>query len=967
MNKYNYPIFTLLRSETGKFSFEKRDYKWESEQKEPDLDNPNEWLRKEKRNDPKFLEKSNKFYENILKEQQLDLSKVKVLWVGQSHLDIAWEWRIHQTIQKSIVTYNKAVFHMKNHPAFTFAASQPLTLEYVRQNDPALFSEIQRFVQEGKFELVGGMWVEPDARMPSGESFVRQRLYGQYYYFEHFSKFSEVEWLPDTFGYTLSLPQLIKKSGGKYFFTTKIWGGHSPLNAPWPFVNFIWQSPDGSEILSHVAPQMFGPIESWKQIKERSLLLKISASKKYNYSLEADPITNGEFNSEYVPILPVFYGLGDGGHGPTGEEVALVDALIEKRIGEYSTVHVSFKQIEQYIDRLPVWNDELYFQRHWGTLTTQAFIKKALRYLEWRTAALENITTLVELGGGGSSPQFTFETIWKDICTNQFHDILPGSSIAEVYDDVFDMLFQDFKWIQRIERYCIEQLAFGKEYDDFMGSVTDMEIPIVIINPTPFSIKEVISIAIRPENIEFDQENMNQVDEFELSNNDITQSTEKIIKNETKIKLYVKNIMISESMAQQLKSIRFSNGQISCAEYIASDGNNFDLFLSRPNRIEFITELHPFEIQYGALSEQNLIQNDTKIEEKDQEITLITKTQELSISKKTGTILYWIRNHEENSVKILDNNSGTLNIYGDMGDVWDFADDYKQNKLEIDQQSIKVKIDEHTPLRTKISVTIGFEDLTSKFVVNYIIYNEIDALYIETMIDAKDPSITIKMEYDLAFEAEFSEAEIPFGTINRPTMPKTLYERCRDELNCQTFVCFESKENGTGLALINDGKYGFSTEGKKVELTLLRTARYPKVAAEAWCLEQRRKRIQENDPIPPTSDQYPHLIRQKLVPYFGTRIVNKIHESAHSFNIGTFAEILTPINRKKIPKFHFSNVISTLNPELELISIKKPFRLASIQGKAIIARISNMSNTIVKATIQLDPFFSCKNVDKCDL
>ncbi len=302
-----------------------------------------------------------------------------------------------------------------------------------------------------------------------------------------------------------------------------------------------------------------------------------------------------------------------------------------------------------------------------------------------------------------------------------------------------------------------------------------------------------------------------------------------------------------------------------------------------------------------------------------------------------------------------------------MGDVWDFSDDYKENRIDVDQQSIKVKIVERGPFRIKVSVEMKFEDLDSRFVVNYLLYHDMESLFIETLTFPEDPSITLKMEYILGFKSSYSEAEIPFGIIKRPTTQKSLYERCRDELNCQTFVKFKSDDGSIGLALINEGKYGFSTSDNNVHLTLLRTSRYPKIASEAWCLEQRRKRIQQNEKIPASSDQTPHIILQKLVPYIPNEQDHKIHEIAHSFNIKSLAEILTPMNIKKIPKFHFSTMISKLNSELEIISIKRPFRLSGIEGNAAIVRISNMSEKIVEANIQLNPYFHCSRVEKCNL
>lgn len=966
-----YPLYPLLRSKIGRYSLENRDFAWELSQKEPDSDDPEAWLFKTNRGSYEFLEKMDGILHNILNIQGLNPEKIKVLWVGQSHLDIAWEWRMHQTIEKAIVTYRKAIYHMKNHPTYTFAASQPLTLEYVRQKDPELFELIKKYVAEGRFELVGGMWVEPDARMGSGESFVRQRLYGQYFYMKHFGRISEVEWLPDTFGYAYSLPQIFLKSGSKYFFTTKVWGGVEKFNAPWPFVNFIWEGPDGSRVLAHVAPQMFGPIYSWKAIEQRSKLLKEDEEISFSYKENIDPIKNDVFCSEPVPLLPVFFGLGDGGHGPTGEEVAIVDRLMDKSIGEYATVKKFFEQLEEYRTRLPIWKDELYFQIHWGTLTTQSFIKKALRYLEWRLSALENVCTLIEFGNGFQAPVNTIETIWKDICTNQFHDIYPGTSIPEVYDDVYDMIFQDLRWLQRIEKICIEQLAFGKEYTDFIGRISDAEIPVIIVNLMPFPVREIVSVNISGNSLNFEdlQSPGLSKKEFELSSMATVSAHEKIVKNETKTKIYVKSVSIADDMAKSLNSVKFQDGTTQPVQFIEKDDPMLDLLLHRPSRLEFVADLEPYEVKFVSLTydyPEGLSETPSIVENKDSFI-LANELNELKISKHNGAIESWIWKKDGQKYPILTDDSLKLNVYGDMGDVWEFADDYKENIIDMDLSKTKVTCLEKGPLRWVINVETFFEDLDSSFSTNFILYHQIDALYVETTIDPKDPAITVKMQANLGFESNFSEAEIPFATIKRPTQPKSLYEKCRDELNCQTFVCFESASQNPGVTFINEGKYGFSTEQNKIELTIFRKQRYPKVASEAWCLDARRKRIDNKEEIPATSDPFPHLVRLKIVPYKGSRITNKIHQIAHSFNVKTLAEIIVPENRKKIPKFYFSNVISKLNPELEIVSIKKPHPLAGIEEKTMIVRINNISSDAVDAIIQLDPRFECKNVIKVDL
>src|SRR6056297_3325704 len=280
-----YRILAKNRSRIGRYSGAKRDFEREKTLTEPDMDEFRKWLVNLNLKGEEFQKKvEGQRREWTEKENSLDPDKVEIFWVGQSHLDVAWEWRIPQTIEKAFVTYEKAVFHGKNVENFCFAGSQALTFEFVRKRHPDLFKEMKEAHLKGRFELVGGSWVEPDCRMPSGEAFIRQRLYGQHYFLEHFGDMPKVEWTPDTFGYAWNMPQIIRKSGGNAFFTTKVWGNAEEYpDAPWPYTNFIWQGPDGSQILTHIQPQMFGPIRSWPITKKRSKLVKKGKTLRANY------------------------------------------------------------------------------------------------------------------------------------------------------------------------------------------------------------------------------------------------------------------------------------------------------------------------------------------------------------------------------------------------------------------------------------------------------------------------------------------------------------------------------------------------------------------------------------------------------------------------------------------------------------------------------------------------------------
>ena len=207
-----------------------------SEFEEPDFDSEEtlkKWLKSGK--EIKFSRSLKRWKEKISKT--IDPEKIQIHMVGQSHIDCAWMWRFEQTRKKAQVTFKKAILHAKMFPeTFCYALSQPLLLEWIQEDNKVLFKEIQKYVKAGNIELVGGSYVEPDCMMPSGEAMIRQRLYGLRFYHDNFGVLPKIEWFLDSFGYNIGIPQILIKSGAKYFWTTKLtWN----LDTIFPFVNFF--------------------------------------------------------------------------------------------------------------------------------------------------------------------------------------------------------------------------------------------------------------------------------------------------------------------------------------------------------------------------------------------------------------------------------------------------------------------------------------------------------------------------------------------------------------------------------------------------------------------------------------------------------------------------------------------------------------------------------------------------------
>lgn len=367
---------------------------------------------------------------DFLQEKMEEVGKVEeikptVYGVGHSHIDMAWLWRLAATREKASRTFTTVLNLMKQYPEYKFMHSSPQLYQFLKEDYPEIYAEVKKKIEEGRWEITGGMWVESDTNVPSGESLVRQFLYGKHYIKEEFGKETKLLWLPDVFGYSAALPQIMKKSGMKYFMTTKIsWNQYNHF----PYDTFMWKGIDGSEILTHFITT---PEEgSWYYT--------------YNGHMDPEEVTGVWKNykdKDKNEDLLIAYGWGDGGGGPTREMIE--QSLAMKNIPGIPQVEMShaeeyFEKLYQNVkdEQINRWDGELYFEMHRGTYTSQAANK---RYNRKSEILLHDIEFLAALGTVLSEkieyPKEVLDRIWERVLLNQFHDILPGSSIRQVYED----------------------------------------------------------------------------------------------------------------------------------------------------------------------------------------------------------------------------------------------------------------------------------------------------------------------------------------------------------------------------------------------------------------------------------------------------------------------------------------------------------------------------------------------------
>lgn len=379
----------------------------------------------------------------ILTEQLAHAGKpmdVTVHSVGHAHIDVAWLWTLGQTRRKAARTFYTVDHLMSQYPDYRFTQSQPQLYEYIRQDYPELLDIIKKRVQEGKWELIGGMWVEADCNVSGSESLARQFLLGRQFFAEHFGKDqdSPVLWLPDVFGYSAQLPQLIKQAGLQYFFTIKIgWSQYNKL----PYDSFWWQGLDGTKVLTHFSTTPENP----------------DAEYASTYNAPAEPespfMTWQRFKQKDTQRdLLMVYGWGDGGGGPTRDMLENITALHHFPSSprtSFSKAGDFFRLLEERVGtQLPTWNGELYLEYHRGTYTTQARNKRANRKSEILLHRAEFLASYASiLDKNYTYPHEAFTQAWRIVCLNQFHDIIPGSSIGEVY-------------VESLQQYAqVEQLA----------------------------------------------------------------------------------------------------------------------------------------------------------------------------------------------------------------------------------------------------------------------------------------------------------------------------------------------------------------------------------------------------------------------------------------------------------------------------------------------------------------------------
>lgn len=669
--------------------------------------------------------------------------------VGQSHIDITWLWTLKEAERKCGRTFSTVLRLMEEFPEFTFSQSQPQLYEYTKEKYPELYKEIKERVLEGRWHPIGSTWVEPDCNIPNGESLIRQILYGKRFFKNEFNIESDILWLPDTFGYSWALPQILKKSGIKYFFSTKL--GWNDTNK-FPHHTFWWQGIDGTKILAHIPPVGLEGSVTPKDL--RKSWDNLDAKEEFPHTVQT-------------------FGFGDGGGGPTKEQIET--ARIYKTIvglppSTLSTVTTFFKQAEEHAKVLPMWSDELYLEKHRGTYTTQGWIKRDNRrgeILLYNTELLATLSMLFGKGGSASKyPQQQLERSWKKILLNQFHDILPGSSIEDVYKDAR----RDFSEIRSTCSTLIEQASSTLTQKKKKGA---KEFHCSIFNALSWERSEYVTLTVQSNEKNFVvADGSGKVIEHQIVNRE---------KGLVSILCYIENIL------------PFSFMSVIVAPTAEKPKPPAPWKLS--NRV---IETPLFKL---------------RLDSKGQFSSIFDKSLRRELVAKGGRA----------------NKLQTFKDTPKQWDAWDIEHDYR-NK-EIDLFTFKsAKIIEQGPLRAVIRMQFQ-SDNKSSIIQNVLLYHKLRRIDFGTVVHWREKHVLLKAAFPFNVKTSSATYEIQFGALKRTTKPTDSWHKAKFEVPAQQWA--DVSESKFGVSLLNDCKYGYDATESTLRLTLIRSPFYPH-PTEPW-------------------------------------------------------------------------------------------------------------------------------------
>jgi alpha-mannosidase len=662
----------------------------------------------------------------------------QVTAIGHCHIDTAWLWPYAETIRKCARSFSTQLFLFDRFPKHKFACSQMQQLEWMRLYYPNLWTRILHAVKQGKFIPVGGTWVEMDCNIPSGESFVRQFLHGQRFSKTHFDKTSRLFWLPDTFGYAAQLPQIWKMCGGEWFFTQKLsWNNINTF----PHTTFNWHALDGTSVLTH-----FSPADTYNaQITTKEVLFTTS--------------NNKDLASTSESLL--LFGNGDGGGGPNEHmlkrferlhDVAGLGAKLE--IGDPEEFYA---RLEKGIKRgVASWQGELYFELHRGTYTSQSHNKLMNRRCEYLLHDVEFLSVIASTLFKGTYNQTEIERMWKLLLLNQFHDVLPGSSIGLVYEDSRKHYAEISTTCSKLIENAMDEIAKG-----------------LCVSSCVFN------------TVGWDRHGVLEVDNME---------------NWFNVVSYGYSTLLKSSLPKHVSPVSLStvkNGWV-------LDNGIVKATIDATGKVTSMQHKNRECIQAGKAGNQFLLFEDVP--------------------------LFW--------------------------DAWDVEIYHLDQCTPLDGVA---KVEKQNEMMCVIEVTVKIS-ARSTIKQRVILKAASPILEFETRVDWDENRKFLKVEFPFDVVSDVASYECAYGIVQRPTHRNTSWDAAKFEVCGHKFA--DISEYGFGCSLLNDSKFGYSTLGGVMRLSLLRS---PKAPDDACDVGQ-------------------HEIRYAVYPHEGG-VENGVVEIGYAFNV----------------------------------------------------------------------------------
>ena len=751
-------------------------------------------------------------------------------FVAHTHIDDAWLWQVKDTVRKTGRSVINALRLMEEYPEYEFSFSQPQLYAFVKKYYPELMPKIKEKIKEGRWHLVGPMWVEPDLNMPSGECLIRQIMYGHQFYLEEFGQTSDVCFIPDSFGFPASLPQIFVKCGLKYFVTTKVrWQQKNTF----PYNVFKWEGIDGTQILATIPALRDG----YTGIIDPEAC-KIASDRLSQRSL---------WDNVMFP-----YGYGDGGGGANRH-------MLEnyRRLKDYpgmpkakiASCNSYFGELESISGRLPVWSGELYVETHQGTLTTIAKCKKHNRMCE---TLLRRVELLCVMADKNSIP-YDYEVIrgcYKDLFLLQFHDILPGSSVREVYDDAEILAKKILNTAQSIETELSQKLCPDG---------------ISVLNPNGFTMTGEVSFdaAVVEDSLIFDGE-------------------------------------------KQL-------------DYVVDDGKAVVLIENaEPFSFKRLTLRSGASERKPGFSEVSYLEDGVRIENKFFALTVhndgrITNAADIKNDRRF----------------IGDIPANKLRMYLDgpmYEDAWNIDGEYRSRAAGLNFES-GLSVTLNSPQKTVLTVTNVSPKV--KITQNIIFYKGVARIDFQTSVDWQEESKLLKVSFPVEVRSNTASYEIAYGLAERPTHPNNSFEQAKFECAGHRFI--DISEEGYGVSLLNDCKYGFDVLDGTLSISLLRNTHFP-----AYYIEKGL-----------------HEFTYSLYPHTGSLAAGGTVKAAAALN----APLTAYVTNNESCTTAESSLISSDNPNLIIDAVKPAengngyiARLYECHGSRGTARLTVCGNAVFKTT-----------------